>query len=59
MTITWFGWLYLAVVAFSAAASISQIGKPRQPLAPSTVIGTLIVSGLIVWGQIAVGMVTR
>lgn len=53
---TWFGWVYLATTAVGVLVMITQIGKRRAPLTSGGLIIQLIVTGLIIWGQIAVGM---
>lgn len=49
----WYAWAMVAVLALNLLVTISQIGKSRPPIAPETVMATLIVNGLMVWGIVA------
>ena len=46
---TWPKIVLLAFYALSALITVSQIGKPRKPLEPSTAAVMLAVSGVFAW----------
>lgn len=56
MNLTWFGWVYLALVALSGCLNINKIGKRRDPITHGEVVVGLIGSLLIVWGLFSVGV---
>lgn len=49
---TWFGWVFIAVILVSMAATVSSIGEPRKPL---IALLALITIDLLIVGAITVG----
>lgn len=54
---TWFGYVFVCLMALNAAMCVANVGRPREPMSPGAALTVLVVNGLIVWGAIAVGTV--
>jgi hypothetical protein len=56
---TWFGYLWLVVLAVSTGVQFMTVGEPREPMtASSAFIGTAV-AVLIFWGAATVGVFPR
>ena len=42
-------WILLAYLALCVILNITQIGKPRKPLEPSTVAAATVITGVVAW----------
>lgn len=52
---TWFTWFLLSFWALNALATISLVGKKREPVTPAVAVGVVVVNGLLVAGLLTVG----
>lgn len=52
----WILWLVVVLLVFSTVTSITQIGKPREPLTPGVAATTVVLQGLIISAIIFVGI---
>lgn len=52
----WILWVVVAFLVVGTVTSITQIGKPREPLTPGVVATTVVLQGLIISAIIFVGI---
>lgn len=53
---TWILWVVVALLAFGTVVSITQVGKPREPVTPGVAATTVVIQGLIISAIIFVGI---
>lgn len=53
---SWFGWILLVLFVLGAAASVIQIGKPRDAITNRAALFIIGWNALLIWGLLAVGV---
>lgn len=52
---TWFGYLFVALLSLSTLMVVGSIGKPRGPLEPTAAAVIVLINALLILGAITVG----
>jgi len=51
--VTWYAWAMVVVLVLGAAATISAIGRPREPLTPGLALAVCASHAMLVWGIVS------